>query len=973
MPVVSRPASSRRATPASTVPAAIAALAVLLGAVVPTPLRVSAAEPTHLVISEVVTGGTSASDELVELYNPTSEALPLEGLELVYVSATGATVTRRVTWPAGAPEIPGRHHLLVANDAGAFAPIADALYSGGMAATGGSVALRIQGASTAVDAVGWGTAASTWMEGSPAPAPAAGESLERLPGGASGSTIDTDANAADFVVRVPPDPQNLGSSPVPAPGTPTPTPMPTLPPTPTDAPTPVPTGQPTPVPTSTPGVAIVDVATARAMPDGATVTVEGVSLTGSDFTDGGGYIADASGGIAILPSGGGFARGRLLRVSGEVDDRFGQRTLRVDAAGIVDLGPASEPGATDVGTGAVNEAVEGRLVRVAATITSPASALTTGTAFDIDDGSGTTRLVVVTATGIAVTGWGTGTTLTLVGVAGQRDSSGTGAAGYRVQPRDPTDIVAVGAPATPTPASSASASASSSPGASAPPAGVMTIATVRAAAKNAAVRVQGVVTLPTGIVDAQTAAIQDATGAILLRLSDEAGDLRLGERVDVVGVRSTKSGTETIRVTTPPTRLGAAAQPAAASLSTGTAGEAHEAVLVRVRGALVANARRAGSGTVSMEIDDGSGPLRVVAGAAIGLDRTPFGEGTWIEVTGVLGQETTGAQPTRGYRVWIRGSADIRVTAAATGGDGDPGGPSDGGGGPGGGGGGGGDGQPVGGLDEIGSGVPGGAVGATLVAGPWPEIGAGGVLWDGERLVALTTADADLVNGLLRAGRPPMSIELHGVVGAGVLAGLAVPVVTMSGGDASLVAGSRPPVPPATLRPRSGEPPRWVAVVGRLAGSPSAPRLQSGATTIALDVRCADEGRPPRGLVTVSGIALPATDALVVPCGGILAGSTLARATGQADAPGSAASSESTASAPGASERSMPIGIVAASLLGAAATILAGVAAWARRADPGPSPDDPEEREGVSEPDAVDPERAGPVLTLVPISRERAP
>ena len=37
----------------------------------------------HLVVSEVVTGGASASDELIELHNPTGAALPLEGLEVI--------------------------------------------------------------------------------------------------------------------------------------------------------------------------------------------------------------------------------------------------------------------------------------------------------------------------------------------------------------------------------------------------------------------------------------------------------------------------------------------------------------------------------------------------------------------------------------------------------------------------------------------------------------------------------------------------------------------------------------------------------------------------------------------------------------------------------------------------------------------------------------------------------------------------
>ena len=110
----------------------------------------SASGVEHLVISEIVTGGASASDELIELYNPSSAALPLEGLELVYVTASGATVSRRAAWELGAPDVGPGSHLLVANEAGIFAPIADAVYASGMAAAGGSVALRIQGGSSAI-------------------------------------------------------------------------------------------------------------------------------------------------------------------------------------------------------------------------------------------------------------------------------------------------------------------------------------------------------------------------------------------------------------------------------------------------------------------------------------------------------------------------------------------------------------------------------------------------------------------------------------------------------------------------------------------------------------------------------------------------------------------------------------------------------------------------------------------------------
>ena len=171
--------------------------------------------PNHLVVSEVVTGGASASDELIELHNPTTSALPLEGLEVIYVTSTGATITRRAAWEVGAPSVPAGGHVLIANGSGIYASIADATYASGMAATGGSVAIRILGASTAVDAVGWGTTTSSWREGAPAIAPATSASIERLPGGALGSGTDTDDNAADFAERLVPGPQNLASVPTP--------------------------------------------------------------------------------------------------------------------------------------------------------------------------------------------------------------------------------------------------------------------------------------------------------------------------------------------------------------------------------------------------------------------------------------------------------------------------------------------------------------------------------------------------------------------------------------------------------------------------------------------------------------------------------------------------------------------------------------------------------------------------------------
>ena len=110
-----------------------------------------------LVVSEVQTGGTSASDEFVEVANQGAAPVDLGGLELVYVTSTGGTVTRKATWTSPTVLEPGRR-VLAANSTGIYAAIADASYSGGLAATGGAMVLRVVGG-TPIDAVGWGDAA----------------------------------------------------------------------------------------------------------------------------------------------------------------------------------------------------------------------------------------------------------------------------------------------------------------------------------------------------------------------------------------------------------------------------------------------------------------------------------------------------------------------------------------------------------------------------------------------------------------------------------------------------------------------------------------------------------------------------------------------------------------------------------------------------------------------------------------------
>ncbi|TAL09695.1 MAG: lamin tail domain-containing protein, partial [Chloroflexota bacterium] len=210
--------------------------------------------PSTLVMSEVQTGGASASDEFAEIANVGPIGVDLNGLELVYVTSTGGTVTRKASWSAPLILGPGRH-LLIANSSGVFGSVADSVYSGGFAATGGAVVLRAIGGAP-IDAVGWGDASNSFVEGFPVPAPAAGQSVERRPGGIGGNGIDTNDNAADWMVQSVPNPQNLAAPPVPVPASsPTPgaSPGPTASTTPSATPgqSPVPTPDVTPEPTPT--------------------------------------------------------------------------------------------------------------------------------------------------------------------------------------------------------------------------------------------------------------------------------------------------------------------------------------------------------------------------------------------------------------------------------------------------------------------------------------------------------------------------------------------------------------------------------------------------------------------------------------------------------------------------------------------------------------------------------------------------
>jgi dUTPase len=189
-----------------------------------------------VVISEIALAGpTSATDEFIELYNPTNVAVDLTGWRLQYRSGTGTSYSNSYTLPAGSV-IPARGYFLATSSAyiGTVTTNANwgtALSLSANVANGGHIRLGRPNITSAlsdplaVDTISYGTTV-TGTEGSPINVvPASSGSFERKAHSAStaatmqggvdatrGNGLDSNNNASDFVVRTTRQPQNASSA-----------------------------------------------------------------------------------------------------------------------------------------------------------------------------------------------------------------------------------------------------------------------------------------------------------------------------------------------------------------------------------------------------------------------------------------------------------------------------------------------------------------------------------------------------------------------------------------------------------------------------------------------------------------------------------------------------------------------------------------------------------------------------------------
>ncbi len=195
----------------------------------------------------------------------------------------------------------------------------------------------------------------------------------------------------------------------------------------------------------------------------------------------------------------------------------------------------------------------------------------------------------------------------------------------------------------------------------------MSIAVARAAAAGTTVVVEGVLTTPLGLTDAGHGAfVQDATAGIAIYLTGDGWPtLAAGTGVRVAGTTDSRYGQATIRVADPGQLVAVEGPtpPSPVVLATGEAGEGAEGLLVATGGTVTAAPQTLSDG-FAVTVDDGSGALRVVAGAASGISRDALRRGATVELTGVLGQHASSGSA-GGYRLYLRDPADVVAAAPA--------------------------------------------------------------------------------------------------------------------------------------------------------------------------------------------------------------------------------------------------------------------------------------------------------------------
>jgi hypothetical protein len=177
-----------------------------------------AAGGPHLVISQVYGGGGNANasltNDFIEIFNPTSAPVSLDGLSVQYSSAGGSSWASPV--PTALPAVvlqPGKYFLVWESsnaNVGAAMPAADAVGkltmavgSGKVALVNGTAALTSASSPTSANVIDWVAYGGTTATPAEGGAPTSTVLTSTTAAFRTNECIDTNNNGADFTVRTP--------------------------------------------------------------------------------------------------------------------------------------------------------------------------------------------------------------------------------------------------------------------------------------------------------------------------------------------------------------------------------------------------------------------------------------------------------------------------------------------------------------------------------------------------------------------------------------------------------------------------------------------------------------------------------------------------------------------------------------------------------------------------------------------------
>ena len=377
-------------------------------------------------------------------------------------------------------------------------------------------------------------------------------------------------------------------------------------------------------------------------------------------------LQDGTAGIVVhLPDGqAGPARGTRLDVHGVLAAPYGQLEIRPVAGAWQPLGSDVVPDPIAV-LGALDESLEGRLVVIEGVVAaSPTTTDAGDVSLDVLAANGTRiRIQADVSSGIVASMLQRNLRYRLTGVVGQRATASGRLDGYRIWLRDPDDIEAAAGPspsATPAGASS-SASASHTAGPSPSPSPVPTTRIAAAILAGGPVAVDGVVTAGSGLLDSdgRTIVIQDASGAIEVRLPAGFGPVKAGRRLHVEGDSGRSYGAPRI-LAAAVADLGPASLPAPLALI-GEPSADLEWRLVRIAGEVRSVHRDGAQWRAEVGPTDASARrIDGLAGAKIPADRLSVG--AVATIVGIVRRPYPTATDRR-FSILPRSSTDIAVKA----------------------------------------------------------------------------------------------------------------------------------------------------------------------------------------------------------------------------------------------------------------------------------------------------------------------